>query len=150
MYDELLKEVELRMAPGSLQPPCSRERIEKLEQRSIRMLGHAIPFGYGRFLSVADGFIWNGLKIYGSANSHAVRHPNLKIDGFIEANLEYRDLRDGDPMEDYLIFAEDSVTFFVYHIPREVYEVFTIVGMTILETFETFDELLVDAFKGHL
>ncbi len=90
------------------------------------------------------------MKIYGSVTRHAIGNRNLKFDGFVGANLEYRELRNGDPMEDYLIFAEDSVVFFVYHISEENYKVITIVGMTVLEIFDSFDQLMVDAFKGHL
>lgn len=150
MYQDLLKQIAAKMSRQALQPPSSASDIEKLRRRSQGELGCDIPDEYSRLLAVTNGLVWNGLMIYATETTPLVGIPNLSVQGFVEANREYRVIRRGDPMHEYILFGEDSVAFFSFHIPANSYTVFTIVGMTILETYKTFDELIVDALKGHL
>lgn len=153
IYNELIKEIgsEMsRLSRQALQPPCTANDLEKLKQTSLRDLGYGIPAEYACFLADTNGLVWNGLSIYGSKSMPLNGLPDYSVEGFVDANRHYRSLRRGDPMQDYIVFGEDSVVFFAYHIPPGVYEVITIVGMTALETYMSFDELLIDALRGHV
>lgn len=150
MYLNLLNQIASEMSQQALQAPASASDVEKLRRLSKDDLGCDIPADYVRFLAVTNGVAWNGLTIYATETMPLVGLPNHCVQGFVEANREYRVMRQGDPMHEYLLFGEDSVAFFSLHIPEHSYKVFTIVGMTILETYKTFDSLIVDALKGHL
>jgi hypothetical protein len=149
MYQALLETVRDRMksyGEGS-QPPCSPSELEKLRNRAVHELGHAVPDVYAAFLALANGLDWNGLVVYASERTPIVGHTDRFIEGYVEANLDYRGF---DPLSNYLIFADDGVVFYTYHISLARYEVILRVGLSVLESFGSFDELLVSAFKGHL
>lgn len=150
MYEALLQQIESEMSRQELQPPCSCDDLELLKKRAMEELGVAIPAGYDRFLATTNGLAWNGLFLYASETTPMVGFPDQNVPGFIEANREFRTLRASDPMNEYLVFGEDSVALFTYHIKKGVYEVITSVGMTVLESFGNCDELLVDALQGHV
>jgi hypothetical protein len=150
MYTNLLKQISSEMSRQALQPPCSAHDLRLLKERSIDKLRYDIPDGYAHFLAITNGFVWNGLSIYASETTPLNGLPGASVQGFVEANMEHRAIRRGDPMQEYLVFGEDSVVFFTYHIPADVYKVIAIVGMSVHESYRTFDELLVDALQGHV
>jgi hypothetical protein len=150
MYVSLLKQIAAEMSRQKLQPACSAHDIIGLTKRSKHKLGHDIPAGYAHFLGITNGLLWNGLSIYASETTPLNGLPDVSVMGFVEANSDYRKVREDDPMHDYLIFAEDSTAFFTYHIPDDDYKVILIVGMTVIESFKSFNELLRDAIKGHV
>jgi len=95
---------------------------------------------------LADGLDWNGLVIYASKRSQLVGSART-IEGFIEGNIDYRDF---DNCSDYLIFGDDGTVLFALQTKTQKYQVVTIVGLTVLESFDSFDDLLSNAFNGHL
>lgn len=149
MYQDLIKQIanERKRFGLEMQPPCCPNAIERLKTNAARELGHTIPDAYAAFLSHVNGLSWNGLVVYASERSLIVGRTDGFIEGFVEGNLDYRDF---EPLKDYLIFAEDGVVLFAYQISTSKYQVVTTVGLTLLESFDTFDELLCDALKGHL
>jgi hypothetical protein len=149
MYDSLLQTIALRMQPYGerLQPPCSSESLEKLRHPTELELGGDLPDAYLRFLAKADGLDWNGLVVYGSERSPILGYSDRFIDGFVEANLDFRD---HEPLNGFYVFAEDGVALYTQRIPTEQFEIILSVGLSSLETFPSFDALLVDAFSAHL
>ncbi len=149
MYQDLIKQIAEEMKRFGLtqQPACSPNDIEILKMNSFHELGHTIPDGYIAFLSVVNGLDWNGLVVYASKRSQIVGFSDRFIEGFVAGNLAYQDF---EPMKDYLIFADDGDALFTYQISTSKFQVVTSVGLTLLESFNTFDELLYDALQCHL
>lgn len=149
MYQGLIKQIANEMQRFGLtqQPACSLNDIEILKRNALNELGHTIPDAYIAFLSVLDGLDWNGLVVYASKRSPIVGFTDRFIEGFVEGNLTYQDF---EPLKDYLIFADDGDALFTYQISTSKYQVVTSVGLTLLESFNTFDELLYNALQSHL
>jgi hypothetical protein len=149
MYDTLLNTIEERMHSygESLQAPCPTECLKNLRLRAKLELGCDIPDQYGSFLTKANGLDWNGVVVYACERTPIVGYSDRFIDGFVEANLDFRD---HEPMKDYLVFADDGVALFTYHITESKYEVITRVGLSLLESFNAFDDLLTNTLSGHM
>jgi hypothetical protein len=149
MYHDLLKQIEseMRRFGMALQPPCSSAQLETLRRKAVQHLGNTIPDAYIAFLIDANGLDWNGLVVYATERTPIVGYPDRFIEGFVEGNLSYRDYH---PLKDYLIFAEDGVVLFTYRLSASEYQIVTTVGLSLLESFKTFDELMANALKGHL
>lgn len=149
MYHDLLKKIadEMKQLGRAMQPICAFSELETLRKKSLQKLGMAVPEPYTAFLALTDGLDWNGLVVYASKRTAIVGFPDRYIEGYIEGNQDYRDF---PPLKDYLIFAEDGVVLFTYRISASEYQVVTVVGLTLLESFRSFDELLANALQGHL
>jgi hypothetical protein len=149
MYEESLEKItsDMRAFGIPVQPACSSEQLDLLRARAIVELGQPILDEFAQFLSVTDGLVWNGLMVYAHQTTQLAKG---RIDGFIEANTAYRRLRWRDPMESYFLFAEDSIAFYTYDRKQAAFNVLTIVGMTVLESYASFDELLADALRSHV
>lgn len=150
MYHELLAQIAATMEQQALQPPCTKEDAEGLARRAEDELGSAIPSEYLAFLRTTNGLVWNGLLFYATQRTPIAGISRGSVPGFVESNAEYRELRQPDPMEDFLIFGEDSVVFFTKNIPAHSFDVISIVGMNCHAAYGSFDELLVDALQGHV
>ncbi len=149
MYDAMLTTIAERVQfyGESLPPPCSAERLKILQRRAKQELGCDIPDQYCRFLTKANGLDWNGLVVYASERMPIEGYSDRFIEGFVEGNLDYRD---HEPMRDYMVFADDGVALFTCRISNWKYEVITRVGLSLLESFNSFDELLASALSGHM
>jgi hypothetical protein len=147
MYDKLLQQISEKMKrfADAPQPPGRSESLETLKQKAIEELRHPIPDGYAAFLSKNDGFFWNGLVIYASERQPLVATPDGFVPGFVEENLGYRDF---ELMKDYLIFAEDGVVFYTYHVSVNSYDTVLRIGLTVLESFDSIDQLIASALKA--
>lgn len=149
MYQATLKRILERMRKGGrwVPPPCPPLSLARLKSQSIERLGCPIPEAYAEFLAGQDGLDWNGLVVYASERTTDAGGRGLFLEGLIEGNLDYRDF---EPMRDYLVFAEDGTVCFTYCVSAAEYRVITTVGLTVLEAYCTFEELLADALEGHV
>lgn len=149
MYDTLLDRIakKMRSYGENLQPPVPPESLKSLENRVQLKLGCDLPWQYASFLTKANGLDWNGIVVYASDRMPVVGYVDRFIEGFVEANLDFRD---HEPMSDYLVFADDGVALFTYHISISRYEVITRVGLTLLEAVNGFDALVANALSGHV
>ena len=147
-YESLLRQIEGRKkAYGeALQPPCPTTAIRKLKAESRKQLSHPIPDEYAEFLAVTNGLDWNGLVLYASDRTPIVGYSDRFIEGFIEGNLGYRDF---EPMKDYLVFAEDGTALYVYHTGKDAYHIILTVGLSIMESFSSFESLVAKALDEH-
>lgn len=148
MYQELLKTIGERASSygESLQPPCSTESLAALHNRVQDELGVQLPEEFAAFLAKVNGLDWNGLVIYASERSPIVGYTDRFIEGIVEGNLSHRDQ---EPMNDFLVFGDDGDALYTFCISDRSYQVITTIGLTVLETFATFDELLTNAMEAH-
>jgi len=147
MYDDMLETIENRMKSFgySLQFPATSLELNNLRQRAKVEMACTLPEGYTNFLERTNGLGWNGLIVFATHRSQVVGNPAEVIEGFVEANLNHRDF---EPMKEFLVFADDGVVLYVYNLLADKYQVLTRVGLSTLETFDTFQELLLNAFKA--
>jgi hypothetical protein len=123
------------------------QALKKLRLRAAQELGHDIPQQYADFLAITDGLDWNGLVVYASERTPIVGYSDRFIEGFVEGNLNYRDF---EPMNGFLVFADDGVALYAYCISARQFQVILSVGLSVLKSFPTFDELLASAFQDHV
>lgn len=149
MYEELLKAVdqELLSASAAVQPPGSPETLEKLEKMAQAVFSRGLPPEYAEFLKHMDGLNWNGLMIYASSMRVAADPENSFIQGFVEANLLWRDY---DPNKAYLIFAESGLSKYVFNIATSEYQILDRSSMERVKSVGSFEELITNAVTDHL
>lgn len=147
MIEQLMTHVlqEMRKMGSTPQPPCPRGRIEELRRTVLQEFGQTLPEEYLRALSIVDGLAWCGVHLFSSDLSQWVRRACTVPYGFLEMN---RCSRDFEPNCDYLIFADDGVANYTYCISARQYQVVLTVGLTLMATYDTFEELMMDAFKS--
>ena len=130
-----------------MQPPCPTTAIQELREASRKHLSYSIPDEYAEFLSQTNGLVWNGLVIYASDRTPIVGYSDRFIEGFIDGNLGYRDF---EPMKDYLVFADDGTSLYVYDIGEAAHRIILRVGLSIMESFTSFEILIAKALEEHL
>lgn len=147
MIDQLMTHVlkVMKQMGSTSQPPCPPDRIDKLRQSVLEKLGHPLPEDYLRALSIVDGLSWDGVHLFLSDLGMGVTHACGIPFGFLEMNLYSRDF---EPNCDFLIFADDGVANYTYCISAGQYQVVLTVGLTLMASYETFEELMMDAFKS--
>jgi hypothetical protein len=148
-YVSLLRQIEAKMHSYgmALQPPCPSDAIRKLNAASLKQLSHRIPDGYANLLALMNGLDWNGLVIYASHRTSIVGHSDRLIEGFIDGNLAYRDF---EPMKEYLVFGDDGTSLYVYHTSEALYQIILSVGLSVMESFESFESMIATALEEHL
>lgn len=149
IYQELLEEVIASKAKygEQSQPPCPAARLEDLRRRVRENLDAELPTEYAEFLRAQDGLNWNGLFVYASETSRVVGTNDAQIQGFVEANLNFRD---DDFFRDYLVFGDGNMDLYVQHLPSGEYQVIDRVPGNLIESHPSFDSLLAAAIKAHL
>lgn len=149
MYEQLLTRVgeeQARYGERS-QPPCTEERLERLRRRALEELNAEVPEEYAAFLRAQDGLNHNGLFIYASETSPVAGGTDATIEGFVEANLGWRD---DEFFNDYLVFGEGNMDLYVRHLPTGEYQVIDRTPGNLIEAPPSFDQLIAAALKAHL
>jgi hypothetical protein len=149
MYQEVLQAIatEKQKYDLSLQPPCSAADLERLRDNSVQELQQDIPAGYEAFLQATNGLDWNGLQVFATHRTPIAGFTDRFIGGFVDENLRYRDF---EPMKQFLVFAGDGTVLHVFDTVRAEYQVILAVGLTVLETASSFEELIQNALRGTL
>jgi hypothetical protein len=149
MYEQLLTQVGAEQARYGerSQPPCTEERLERLRQRAREELGAEVPEEYADFLRARDGLNHNGLFIYASETSPVAGGTDATIEGFVEANLGWRD---DEHFNGYLVFGEGNMDLYVRHLPTGEYQVIDRTPGNLIETHPSFAQLIAAALKAHL
>src|SRR5262245_22781847 len=122
MYRTILDEIGEQMSEAGrqLQPPCPARSLEYLAGMVRAVFACPLPASYAEFLGGTDGLEWNGLMIYASATTPVSGSEQASIQGFVEANLLWRDYQ---PNEDFLIFGESGLSKYVYNLARSEYQI---------------------------
>lgn len=150
MYADVLELIVQQMAKLEMSPPrpATADEIANLRDEAARVLGHPIPEHYVGFLGKANGLCWNGLTIFSAQRSEMAGHADAFIEGFVEANTRYR--LDYGGMEEFDIFAEDSVVFFAFNRAMGAFRVVSLAAQNVYRSYDTFDELMADALRAHV
>lgn len=149
MYEQLLTQVGAEQARYGerSQPPCTEERLERLRRRARQELGAEVPEEYAAFLRTQDGLNHNGLFIYASETSPVNGAPDATIEGFVEANLGWRD---DEFFKDYLVYGEGNMDLYVRHLPTGDYQTIDRTPGNLIGTHPSFEQLIAAALQAHL
>jgi hypothetical protein len=131
----------------SMQPPCNPQKLIQLKEQVENQLNCTLPDGYIEFLSITNGLKWNGLQIFASETMPIVGCADVKILGFVDLNLIYRENED---CLDLLFFGESGIDSYVYCISTKQYQILDRVSLSLTETFDSFEMLIYEAFQCHL
>jgi hypothetical protein len=148
-YHQLLEIVaqEQQEFQQSMQPPCNPQKLIQLKEQVENQLNCTLPDGYIEFLSITNGYDWNGLRIFASETMPIVGCADVKILGFVDLNLIYRENED---CLDLLFFGESGIDSYVYCISTKQYQILDRVSLSLTETFDSFEMLIYEAFQCHL
>lgn len=148
-YTELLKQVEQQASKygEAMQPPATSAMLDKLKDDAKKELGADVPNDYLTFLSIMNGIDWNGMSIYSCADTISADSVRSHMPGFIETNLIHRDVVEKGQI---IVLGEDSLDIYVYDPKTEEYQSRDRTSLDIMESFETFNDLMMWAVNKHL
>ena len=148
-YDELLDEVVAarRKRGGAMQPPATPAALRLLREKARAQLFSDVPQEYADFLGKVNGLNHNGLVIYATETTPIVGYNDRFIDGFVEANLDWRE---DEAHEDLLFFADGNISVYVYNLIDGAYQMLDRSSNDLCASFESFDAMIAEALKEHL
>jgi SMI1 / KNR4 family (SUKH-1) len=129
------------------QPPCGEQALSKLRLRAQTELGADIPPDYMEFLRQHNGLDWNGLAFYASETVPITGYTDRFIQGFIEANLGWRD---NEYMNQFLVFGDNGMDIYTYEFDTGEYSARDRISDDVNEVFASFDEMLSVALNARL
>ena len=130
---------------GDLQPPCTDKQLEDLTREVSEKLNIKLPRPYAEFLELHNGLNSNGLFIYATEKVLISGTKDEYIYGFVEMNLNYRDV---DYFNDLLVFGDGNSDIYVYQISTNQYQRRDrMPAENVIATYNTFEEMLTDAFS---
>jgi len=108
-------------------------------------LGNIIlPKSYIELLKIINGLDFNGLVIYGVDEVLLDKEVDENIHGFIETNeLWYENYW----QKQYIFFGDSDTAWYCYDLKESVYVEFDKPSGTLIQSFESFDSMLSDAFE---
>ena len=130
-----------------LQPACGAKELADLEARAREELGVEIPPGYARFLRQHNGLNWNGFFIYASKTVLIVGYTDRFIEGFIDANLDFRG---GGWENELILFGDSNLDVYVYDPSKKKYSARDRVSLDEAESYASFEEMITEVLRRHL
>ena len=149
MYIEYLKKIrnQAQLYGDEMQLPCTISQIEDLNERVMLHLRTIVPRAYSDFLMLHNGLDWNGLVIYASEPTPIIGYSDRLINGFVEANVLRRETND---REELLILGDSGDEDYCYDVQQSRFVIVDSTSIDVLESFRTFDELMVEALKHRM
>lgn len=130
---------------SSLRNPASDTEIIKMNHNIQQKLGNIVlPKSYIEFLKKINGLDFNGLVIYGVDEVLLDKEVDEDINGFIETNeLWY----ENDWQKQYIFFGDSDTAWYCYDRKESVFVELDKPSGTFIQSFDSFDSMLSDAFE---
>ncbi|MFB1097437.1 YrhA family protein [Terribacillus sp. JSM ZJ617] len=130
---------------STLSEPATKGEITKMINSLKEKLDQVfIPDSYLDFLQNVNGLDFNGLVIYGVDESFLDNPVTEDVHGFIETNeLWY----ENDWQKQYIFFGDSDTAWYAYDTKETRYVELDKPSGTHIQSFESFDAMLVDALK---
>ncbi len=126
---------------GFLYEGAENNELEDFVKRVTKNLNFALDKGYLDFLSFTNGLDYDGLVIYGI---NRYQDENVFIEGFVEANQEYRQEL---ALLDYIFYGDENTTRQVFNIKTKRFEIIDRVSWDVISYHDCFDEMLLTAIE---
>ena len=149
-WKELLVEIEKieEKYGSSLRNPVSDIEIKKMNHSVQEKLGNIVlPESYIEFLKIMNGLDFNGLVIYGVDKMLLDKEVDEDIHGFIETNEIWYE---NDWQKQYVFFGDSDTAWYCYDQKENVYVELDKPSGTFIQSFESFDFMLSNAFETTL
>jgi len=146
-WKDLLIEIEKieKKYGSSLRNPASDTEIIKMNHNIQQKLGNIIlPKSYIELLKIINGLDFNGLVIYGVDEVLLDKEVDENIHGFIETNEHWDET---DWQKQYIFFGDSDTAWYCYDLKESVYVELDKPSGTLIQSFESFDSMLSDAFE---
>ena len=123
---------------GMLQKPVSSEQLARMCHASRSLLSFEIPQGYIDFLQLHNGIDWNGFSIYASEIILINGYMDRYINGFVEANLQYKE---NDKKLQLISFGETGDSRYVYDLQQSSFCLIDRVSSDSIENYLNFEQM---------
>ncbi len=121
-------------------PPATDAMLADLAVRTAAV-GVSLPEPYLRLLGDQDGHSAGELRVFGS-------HPNDRLDGVLEANLDWRTHPDAEHVaSEHVVLAEDNAHRYTAHVPTGTFQVLARSDHRSMARLSTFSDLMVAAIE---
>jgi len=141
---ETLKADALAMIPRPANDADIEGCMRTLEELELPPL----PDDYTGFLQICNGLAWNGVEFYGTNRVAATDSFFILVDvvSFAETKAAYY----GDLLDlcGLLFIGRSDEDLFAYNVDRQMYEVYDITGMDVMEEYKYFDNLFLATIGG--
>ncbi|WP_170959577.1 YrhA family protein [Priestia megaterium] len=130
---------------SSLRNPASDTEIITMNHNIQKKLRNIIlPKSYIELLKIINGLDFNGLVIYGVDEVLLDKEVDENIHGFIETNeLWY----ENDWQKQYIFLGDSDTAWYCYDLKESVYVELDKPSGTLIQSFESFDSMVSDAFE---
>jgi len=149
MYLKLLEQLEKKRKSYGLgmQPPANENELINFKQQVTKRLQHKIDKEYLNFLSIRNGFSWNGFSIYATCTTPIIGYSDRFIDGFVDVNLSYWEIDDNMI---FITFGESGDTRYVFNLSKMRFEEIDKIALDTITIFNSFEELVYKLLQNSL
>ena len=111
-----------------------------------------LPDEYVNFLKQLNGFAWNGIELY-STDRVTDTETGYMLNDIVSANEDFHDNYDEyERFKKYLCFGRVDDDMYIYNTTKENkrWEVLDIVGLNVMEEYDSFEEFFVAVVGGYI
>lgn len=131
-----------------MESPASVDELVRLMTAARQQLhGYDVPQTYLDVLAVTNGIEWNGCQLYASRDRTFLTEAGrakYAVRGLVEANEAWRVF---DHNRGYVYYGESGLDLYRHNLASDGFEICTRIGLTVVESFHTADELLTRVFE---
>ena len=140
-YDDILNAVVDHGA--MIVRPATAKDLKQCQKEMKEMSFPPIPQGYCDFLSMLNGFAWNGIEFF-STDQVTDPETNFMLNDIVSANEHFVEVNDDFlSASDYVLLGRSDMDIYVYNTKNGRYEVLDIDGRDVMEDFEAFEAMFV-------
>ena len=107
-----------------------------------------MPLMSNNSATLSNGLFLQGLIILADRRRVLDATGKEFIQGFVQANLRYREL--DDEYLNYVIFATNDISLYWYDLLHSQYQIVGSTAFTVIKSFKSCRELLMEAIEEHL
>lgn len=126
------------------QLPASQERIRSLILKASEELNYTVPKSYSELVALMDGIFYNGIRIYSSHPQKIGGYEDRFLEGFVEANLLWRENEDNLQI---VVYAESGHRLYIHHLEKNEFQLVDRITQDVDERVKSAEELLVKALE---
>jgi hypothetical protein len=131
-----------------MESPAPVEELARLTTAARQQLhGYDVLQTYLDVLAVTNGIEWNGCQLYASRDRTFLTEAGrakYAVRGLVEANEAWRVF---DHNRRYVYYGESGLDLYRHNLASDGFEICTRIGLTVVESFHTADELLTRVFE---